>query len=184
MHGWEVALIALIIGTCAGLIYMIIFIIIPKVMTSVAFVLCSITLLIAGILLFVQPIKLLAFEGSVWNIIIGIVLIIIAILQLVFLCCQSKEIELASIFLFYSNTFLKEKCILFAYIPLFMLFSLGLVVLCVWQFIAFGSIGKPTWKQSHVYKEINDRIFLQVLNCIEFVWGIQFIRDTCKSKTI
>ena len=67
---------------------------------------------------------------------------------------------------------------LFAFIPLFMLFSFGLFVLCVWQYIAFGSKGDPTWTSTNVYKEIDQHTFLQVLNFIEFVWGIQFIRDS------
>lgn len=152
VHGWEVSLIALVIGACVGLLYMVIFIIIPKVMTSAVFVLSALTLLVAGILLIIQPLKLLAFDGNAWNIIIGVVLIILAIIQLVFLFCQSREIELASIFMFYANIFLKENWVLFLYIPLFMVCSFGLVVLCVWQFIAFGSIGEPTWQQSNAYK--------------------------------
>lgn len=91
---------------------------------------------------------------------------------------------MASIFLTHSNNFLKDKPILFAYIPLFILFSFGLFVLCVWQFIAFGSIGDPTWQSSQVYKKIAQNYFLQVLNFIEFVWGIQFVRDSCNPHTI
>lgn len=131
---------------------MIAVILIPKIMTYLAFVLCALVVLIAGILLIVQPVKLLAFHGNGWNIFIGIVLIILAIIMVLFLFCLRQEIELASIFLHYSNVFLKDKPILFAFIPLFMLFSFGLFVLCVWQYVAYGSINTPTWQKSHVYK--------------------------------
>lgn len=68
---------------------------------------------------------------------------------------------------------------MFAYIPLFMVVSFGLVVLCAWQYIAIGSANTPTWSAPQVYKHIQYSIVLQILNLIEFVWGIQFIRDTC-----
>jgi hypothetical protein len=178
VHGWEVAVIALIIGACVGLLYMVAFIVIPKIMTYLAFILSAIVLLTAGILLIVQPVKLLAFQGNTLNIILGIIFIILAILLALLLWIQDREIELASIFLVHSNTFLKDKYVLFAYIPLFMLFSFGLFVLCVWQYIAFGSVRDPNWTASQVYKQISQNTFLQVLNFIEFVWGIQFIRDS------
>lgn len=138
-------MIALGIGACVGLLYMVLFIIIPKTMVYMAFVFAGLVLLTAGILMLVQPVKLLALSNSTWNIIIAIILIVLAILVVMFLFCQDRELELASIFLTHSNTFLKEKFVLFAYIPLFMLFSFGLFVLCVWQFVSFGSIGQPTW---------------------------------------
>lgn len=121
-------------------------------MNYLAFILSAIALLTAGILLIVQPVKLLAFAGNGWNIAIGIVLIIFAICMVIFLFCLGREIELASIFLTYSNIFLKDKFILFAYVPLFMLFSFGLFVLCAWQYIAFGSMSTPSWTSGKLYK--------------------------------
>lgn len=67
---------------------MVVFILIPKVMTYAAFVLAALVLLIAGILLIVQPMKLLAFQGNSMNIIIGVILILLAILFIIFLFCQ------------------------------------------------------------------------------------------------
>lgn len=92
VHGWEVSVIALGIGACVGLLYMVIFIIIPKIMTYLAFVLGAITLLVAGILLLVQPIKMLAFTGNAWNIILGILFILLAIFLAIFLWIHGQEI--------------------------------------------------------------------------------------------
>jgi len=87
---WEVTLIALLISFCVGLVYMIVFIFIPKPMTYAAFILSAAVLLTAGILLLVQPIKLLAFNNNSWNIVIGIVLILIAIALVIFLFCYRQ----------------------------------------------------------------------------------------------
>lgn len=90
IHMWEVTLIALLISFCVGLVYMIVFIFIPKPMTYAAFILSAAVLLTAGILLLVQPIKLLAFNNNSWNLVIGIVLILIAIALVIFLFCYRQ----------------------------------------------------------------------------------------------
>ena len=104
---FDIALLSLAIGACVGLVYMIVFILAPKIMTQAAFVLSALVLLIAGILLIVQPLKLLAFTGNAWNIIIGVILILAAFALLAFLFCQGQEIEVGAIFLTEANTFLK-----------------------------------------------------------------------------
>ena len=177
-------LIALAIGVGVGLLYLVLFILLPKIMSYLVFVLCALTLIVAAILLLVQPIKLMAFEGNTWNIIIAIALIILAIFIFAYIFCQKQELELASIFLTYANLFLKENAILFLYIPLFIVLSFGLVVLIIWQFIAFTSINAPTWDAANLFRSITPNLFLVVLNFIEFVWGIQFIRDCRNHKTI
>jgi len=52
--------------------------------------------------------------------------------------------------------------------------------LCIWQYIAFGTTNQPTLNPGDLYYISKQNIFLQVLNAIEFVWGIQFLRDACK----
>ena len=66
----------------------------------------------------------------------------------------------------YANNFLKDNVILFLYIPLFIVISFGLVVLCAWQYIAIGSANTPTWNPSQVYKQIQYSMVLQILNLI------------------
>ena len=39
----------------------------------------------------------------------------------------------------YGCQFLKQTPVVFAYIPLFLLFTAGLLVLIIWQYVAFGS---------------------------------------------
>ena len=163
IHVWNITLVGLLISALVGLVYMIIFIIIPDKMAFASFILAGIVLLAAGILLIVQPVKLLAFYNNAWNIIIGVIMILLAIALVIFLFCQKQEIELGGIFLRYANNFLKDTPVLFVLIPVFMISSFGLVVLCVWQFIAFGSANTPTWTSSQVYKHIHTSIVLQIL---------------------
>jgi len=80
----------------------------------------------------------------------------------------------------YSNVFLKENALVFLYVPVLLLLSFGLVVLCIWQYVAFGTNSKPTFTEGDLYYSSSQHIFCQVLNFIEFVWGIQFLRDAGK----
>ena len=87
---WSLTLIGLLISACVGLVYMVLFIVLPGKLTFAIFILSALTLLTAGILLIVQPIRLLAFNGNAWNIIIGIILILVAIAMVVFMFCQKQ----------------------------------------------------------------------------------------------
>jgi len=81
---------ALLVGLCVGVIYLIIVMLIPKMMTSAVFILAFLSMLIAAILLFVQPIQILDEHTNTWNVIFGIVFIAIALFFLIFFFCQSQ----------------------------------------------------------------------------------------------
>lgn len=87
---WEISNIALAISFCVGLVYMVLFIFAPKPLTYAAFVLSALALLTAGILVLVQPIKFLAFNNYAWNIVIGVIMILVAIALVVFLFCYRQ----------------------------------------------------------------------------------------------
>jgi len=53
-----------------------------------------------------------------------------------------------------------------AYIALFLALSSGFVVLCIWQYIAFGTISPPYLNKGDLYFTSGQNIFLQVLNLI------------------
>ena len=64
---------------------------------------------------------------------------------------------------------------------MYLVFSFGLVVLCIWQYIAFGTISQPEYTKGDLYYHSDQNYFWQVLNIIEFIWGIQFLRDSGKT---
>lgn len=166
LGGYDSILTALSIGACIGLIYLIVVVFLPRVITYFAFILAFASLLTAAIILIVQPIKLLSETSNTWNIIIGVILITIAVLILIFFFCYQQEIELGSIFIYHANVFLKENIAIFAYVLLFIALSFGLVVLCIWQFIAFGSYNSPYLIKGNLYYSSGQSIVLQILNVI------------------
>jgi hypothetical protein len=80
----------------------------------------------------------------------------------------------------HSDIFLKETPLVYLYIPLFIILTIGLLVLIIWQYIAFGTQYSPIFDKNKVYYSSNHNIPLQICNFIELVWGIQFLRDACK----
>jgi uncharacterized membrane protein HdeD (DUF308 family) len=90
--GYDVILLAIPIGICVGLLYLITFVLLPRMMTYFAFILAFGSLLAAAIILIVEPIDLLSRQSNTWNIIIGIIFIIVAVCLLIFFFCYQQEI--------------------------------------------------------------------------------------------
>ena len=88
------------------------------------------------------------------------------------LCMYSDEIKFQGVMLEYATVFLSCNPTTFAYIPVYLLFTAGLIALIIWQHASFmsffGTKENPT--SSGVWG---------ILNLIEFVWGLQFLRDSC-----
>lgn len=70
------------------------------------------------------------------------------------------------------------------YIALFILLSVGLVVLVIWQYIAFGTSNPAYLKPGDLFFTSGQNLLLQFLNVVEFIWGIQFLRDSCNFYSI
>lgn len=79
----------------------------------------------------------------------------------------------------HGNTFLKSDPLVFAYIPLFIVLTLGLITLIVWQYIAFGTAYETYLRPGDLYRSSSHNIPLQIFNALELIWGLQFLRDAC-----
>ena len=183
LKSMDVMWLSLIIALCLGIIFLVLVSLAPKVMIYLVFVGAFIVLMFAGIFILAKPVSI--FHPNVWNIITGILLIIASLCFLAYIGCYRKELELAAIFMKHANTFLKETPIVFAYIPLFILLTIGLVVLCVWQYVAFGTQYEPyVANDTDLYKSSKQNVALQIFNILEFIWGLQFLRDACSHQSI
>jgi hypothetical protein len=179
IKGYTAIGFALLIGLCVGILYLVAVVLAPKVITNLVFVLAFLALGAVGVLMIVQPINMLEYSGNFWNVAFGVLFLVVSLCIFIFYFCYREEIEVGAIFMAYSNQFLKETPQLLLYILLFLVLSAGLVVLCVWQYIAFGTISTPYLTKGDLYFSSAQNILLQVLNLIEFIWGIQFLRDAC-----
>lgn len=111
-----------------------------------------------------------------WNLYFGIFLIIFALILIVMMCMYSRELKFQGYMLQYAVIYLDHNPITFIAIPIFFLLHLGLIVLVFWQYICFSS--DFTLKNIVIWKFTLGKIF-NVLTLIEYLWGLQFLRDSC-----
>ncbi len=107
------------------------------------------------------------------KIITAVVCFVLAILLTVMLCMYSSEVKFQGIMLEYSVRFLNENPCTFTYVPLYLLFTAGLFALIFWQQACFSS----WWGK---YIGFGTGGVWGVLNVLELIWGLQFLRDSCK----
>ena len=60
----------------------------------------------------------------------------------------------------------------------------GLIVLCLFQHLAFLSSSEPLPTEGDLFLKLKPNTLLFVLNIIEFIWGLQFLKDSCKTCLI
>ncbi len=163
-HGYDIIRFSLLTGFLVGLLYLTLVGCFAKYMTLISFGLGFLVLLASGLYITLRPVHL--FGNNLWTLVLAILLILFGIAYVFYMILYKKEIELASIFIHHSNHFLRESYLVFFYIPLFLLLTLGLLVLIVWQFIAFGTANYPTLETGNIYYHSGHNVFLQVLNVI------------------
>ncbi len=115
---------------------------IPKFMAVAAILLGSLLLLAAGIILLIDSISgVQVFKG--WSIPIAVIFILLSIVFFVTLFLYKRRIKITGIFLSYASKFLAQRPINFIFIPIFIALLLGLIVLCLFQYLAFSSNAEP-----------------------------------------
>jgi hypothetical protein len=145
----------------------------PRIAPLVAVVLAIILLLIAGVLVIIS--KELVLTGFL-KIFIAVICFLLVIILIAIVCFYNNEIKFQGVLLDYARRFLNESPNTFLYIPLFILLTIGLIALITFQHCAFSSANNTS---TNFFNFANPGI-LAILNILEFIWGLQFLRDACK----
>lgn len=146
----------------------------PRYSPIISFVVAIILLLVFAIFTFATSL-VSALLGGVWSIIFGVLLIILALVLIVMLCMYSNEIKFQGYMLEYAAKFLNQNPHTFIYIPVFILLHVGLVALALWQHSCFSSF----YMGSGNFWKLTSSGILDILNILEYIWGLQFLRDAC-----
>lgn len=146
----------------------------PRYSPIISFVAAIILLLAFAIVTFATSL-VLALLGGVWSIVLGVLLIVLALILIVMLCMYSNEIKFQGYMLEYAVKFLNQNPHTFIYIPIFLLFHIGLVALVLWQHCCFVSY----YMGSGNFWKLNSSGILDILNILEYIWAQQFLRDAC-----
>lgn len=154
---------------------------IPRIMASIATVCAILAVGAIGILALIGKIK---GTSPVVTLILGFVLIGIALMFACFLCFYRLRHKLVPIFLDWASKYFKEHCATFVITFVFVLLTGGLVVLCLFQHIAYISHSPLLKVPGDIYLQLNPNVLLFILNIVEFIWGLQFLKDSCKNTII
>jgi len=144
-------------------------------MPIISFVLGAVLLLAFTILAFATSLVWKSLGG--WTIPFAILLILLAIILIFMFCAYSNEIKFQGYMLEYAAKFLNENPHAFLYIPVFILLHIGLVALIFWQHSCFSSY----YQGSGNYWKFSSSGIFDILNILEYLWGLQFLRDSCKN---
>lgn len=143
LNTYDVIRMSLAVALLIGIIWMSLVQCMPKYMAVAAILLGSITLIAAGILLIVDnPPRGWESVGA-WRYVIAAFLLIFGIIFFAMLCLFKRRIKITGVFLSYASKFLAQKPINFIFIPIFIALLLGLIVLCLFQYLAFSSNAEP-----------------------------------------
>lgn len=97
------------------------------------------------------------------------------------LCLYRRRIKITGVLLNYAAVFLSQKPINFIFIPIFLLLTVGLIILCLFQYLAYSSNSEPVKRDNDIYLHSQINPALTILNIIEFIWGMQFLKDSCNN---
>lgn len=147
----------------------------PRLVPIFTFVLAVLFLLAFAVVTFATSI-VSSLLGAAWSIVFGVLLILLALILIVMLCMYSNEVKFQGYMLEYSVKFLNQNPHAFIYIPVFFLFHVGLVALILWQHSCYSSY----YMGSGNFWKMTSSGFLDILNILEYLWGLQFLRDSCK----
>lgn len=155
--------LSLLISLGLGLVWLVLVQLIPRAMASIITVLSILTLAAGGLVILLDTAN--GFT-TVEKLAVGITLLIMAVLFACFLCFYRKRNRLTAVFIDWATKLTKERLSYFLYIFLFIVFTIGLIVLCLFQHLAYLSHSDPRPESGDVFLKLTPNIALMVLNIV------------------
>jgi hypothetical protein len=169
--------LSIIISLVIGFIWTQLVQFIPRGMTAFVTVLSILTLAAIGIIILIDNSERIS---GIVKVIIAVVAITTAVLFTFFLCFFRRRNRLTGVFIDWGTKLAKEKFSYYLFTLLFIIFTVGLIVLCLFQHLAFLSHSDPSPSSGDIFLKLTTNIPLFILNFVEFIWGLQFLKDSCK----
>ena len=130
---------------------------------------------------FIDIYRLIPVYQVIIYIFIALVLLV-AVILLVGMCCHRSEITLSVQYISEAANILWESPSLIIMSIVFILLLAGLTGLCIFQVLAYWSASKMVFYPTHVYYRPQSTFatIMTTLCVIEFIWGLCFLKETCK----
>jgi hypothetical protein len=179
LNTYDIIRISMLIAFGIGFLWMLLVQCIPRATSVLSLVLGCITLIVCGVLLLVDG-GAAGWQGlQAWRVVLGVLLMFFGVIFFAMLFAYKRRIKTTGIFLAYSAKFLGDRWVNFLFIPVFIVMLLGLLALCLFQYLAYSSQANPLPVQGDIYLQLTQNIPLTILTIIELIWGSQFLKDSC-----
>jgi hypothetical protein len=109
----------------------------PRYVPIVSFI--TAIIMLSVFVYFTFATKLISDRLGFWSLVVGALLALMILILIVMLCMYSNELKFQGYMLEYSVKFLNQNAESFAFIPVFILLHLVLVMLILWQHSSFSS---------------------------------------------
>jgi hypothetical protein len=114
---------------------------------------------------------------------IAVCILLLGLVSGFYIYWMRKEIRLCTIFIRNAARFLAQCPSVFGYIFMYIMLSLLLIVLFTFQYMAFSSVNPLVKDTADIFWQTSAWNFWNVLNILQLIWGISFLRDSCKCLT-
>ena len=173
---YDIFHISLIIMILLAFFWMILIQGLPYAMAFISTIFGSLFLMVIGIIVIVddvggwsEPLKYL----------LGVILMFLGIFLIIVIILYFKHLKMVGILLRCAGQFINARYVNFFYIPISIFLTLCFVVLCIFEYLAFTSHSDPQPKDNDIFLHLKANPTLTILTMIQFVWGFQFLKDSC-----
>ena len=150
----------------------------PKFMNNGAVTLSGLVLIAAGIAMLIR--LQTDHTAARWVTVIALFLLGLYLLPAFFF--KKSQLRINGIFLQQSTVMLRQHLAQTLYIPLFVVMTIGLFALTLFELFSFWSIPNPSFDPNKVFNTVSGKgyVFLSVLVSVQLFWGFFFLREFCK----
>jgi hypothetical protein len=140
------------------------------------------TVIAGGLLLIALGVSLLVYPAYLFpklKLAFGILSIVFGVILASSLWFYRTQLKINGIFLYHATQVVRSNCNIMFYIPLFIIFAVGLLALSFFEIGSFWSMATPSVGKSGPFLEVAgaDYTYLTVLALIQLWWGMSFLKE-------
>lgn len=165
---------SLVLAFVLGMLYFVLAQVAPATVHSWVIFLAGVALITAGILLLKKP----SDKFVIAKIITAVLGILVGLVFLPAFFFFKSQLRISSIFLSQAPRFVCSNCNVLAYVPLFLLLLIVLVVVSIFELLSFWSIPTPQFDSQKIFYSMTGigYVYMSVLVAIQLLWGLSFLR--------
>lgn len=178
LRSYDMIRITLLVALLAGVVFLVFVQFAPKMAVWTSVALTGLTCIVLAVMLLMDSSPSFQSERLLMNV-VAVAILLLGLICLFYLYWMRIEIRVCSIFIESATRFLARSPCVFTYIPVYILLSLGLIALVVFEYLAFSSSTGLSREPHDIFWQTSPWTWWNILTLIQLIWGISFLRDSC-----